>query len=110
MFFDYIDVKDFAEIVETFIKRDIKDRTYNICRGENIDLLSLANIIRDVDGRELSVNVVQDGYKPEYTGSNTRFLQEFGDFEFASFEDSITELYRWYQYESNIDFDALAFA
>ena len=91
-------------IMEKFIQCEPEYRTYNICRGESIDLLSIAQIIKDIDGRGLSIRVSKDGLNPEYTGDNSRFLNEFGPFEFVHFPDSIRELYDWYQCDSGLDY------
>jgi GDP-L-fucose synthase len=106
MNFDYIYVKDFVKIVDLFITRDPKHRTYNICRGESIDLLTLAKIIKDVDGGgdETRIIVKNEAIKPEYTGDNSRFQTEFGPYKFVKFKDSVKELYDWYKYKSGLTF------
>ncbi len=110
MYFDYLYVDDFSRIVDMFINNDAEKRSYNICTGESIDLLSLAKIIKDVDGRELPITIKEDGFNPEYTGDNTLFLQEFGKFDFTKPEKAISELYRWYKESSDIVFDSKDFS
>ena len=106
MYFDYLYINDFSRILDLFINREVEHRTYNICRGESIDLLSLAEIIAETDGNGLAIEVIQEGLNREYSGTNMRFLEEFGPFDFTEFEDSIGELYRWYKVDSKIKFES----
>lgn len=102
MFFDYLYINDFSQIVDMFIHRDSQRHSYNICTGKPIDLLTLAQIIRIIDGRGLPITLKEEGFKKEYTGDNTLFLQEYGDFDFTPPEEAIEELYRWYKEPGNI--------
>jgi GDP-L-fucose synthase len=110
MFFDYLYIDDFLRIAEIFIKQDSKHRTYNICTGKSVDLLTLAKIINEIDGRDLPIIIKQDGLNPEYSGDNTLFLQEYCPFDFTEPEKAIGELYRWYRDSSNIVFDIKDFS
>jgi len=109
MYFDYLYVNDFSRIVEMFINKDAAKRNYNICTGKSIDLFTLAEIIRKIDGRNISINIKEEGLNPEYSGDNTLFLQEYGKFNFTQPEKAISELYHWYKDSSNIVFDAKEF-
>jgi len=104
MGFDFLVVDDFAPMLQAFMSGSPLHRSYNVCRGEGIDLLRLAEIIRDVDGKDVSIEVKADGKNPEYTGDNSRFVDEFGIPEFSSFHSSVEKLYKWYAEDSGIDF------
>lgn len=110
MFFDYLYITDFLRISEFFVKQESAHRTYNICTGTRIDLLSLAKIIREVDGNRHTITVKEEGENPEYSGCNDRFLKEFGPFEFTPHASAIAELYDWYKNSSGLSFDAKEFA
>lgn len=110
MYFDYLYVNDFSRILDLFLNSEVKHRTYNICRGKSIDLISLAEIIVEKDGNGLAIEVMQEGLNKEYSGANFRFLDEFGPFHFTEFEDSIGELYRWYQADSEIKLEPSLFS
>lgn len=105
MFFDYLYINDFLQILEMFLHQDAQRRSYNICTGKPIDLLTLARIIRKVDGRALPINIKEEGFKKEYTGDNTFFLREYGNFDFTPPEKAIEELYFWYKEPDNIELD-----
>jgi len=109
MYFDYLYVNDFSRIVEMFIKNNVKKRSYNICTGKTIDLISLARNIIKIDGRNLPIVVKEEGLKSEYSGDNKLFMNEFDGFEFISPEKAIDELYLWYKDSSNIIFDKRMF-
>ncbi len=109
MFLDYLYIVDFLKIVEMFVKKDTKQRTYNICTGKSVDLITLAEIIKEVDGKGLPIIIKQDGLNSEYSGDNTLFLQEFGEFNFTQHKKAISELYYWYKDTSGLMFDAKDF-
>jgi len=109
MFFDYLYIEDFLKIVEKFIHGDPRERTYNICTGNRIDLLALGKMIKGICGREVPIVVKQEGWNPEYSGDNTRFLKEFSEFSFTEPLRAITELYAWYRDASKIVFDPKEF-
>jgi GDP-L-fucose synthase len=102
MFFDYQYIDDFSKIVDMFIHKDPSMRSYNICTGRPIDLLTLAQIIQKVDGGRVPITVREDGLKTAYYGDNTLFLQEYGRFDFTPPERAIEELYRWYKDSNNV--------
>jgi len=103
--FDYMYVNDFSNILANFIKKEPKHSTYNACTGKVIEFLTLVKIINDIDGRELPIEIKQEGINPEYSGDNSRFINEFGPINFTKFEDSVHELYNWYKFKSNLSFD-----
>jgi GDP-L-fucose synthase len=107
MLFDYLYVNDFSRMLEIFIKNDPLQKSYNICTSDPIDFLTYAAMIRDVDGGDLIIEVKQEGMNTEYSGDNTRFLQEFGNFSFTEPEVAISELYDWYRNTSGIKFDQM---
>lgn len=109
MYFDYLYVDDFSRIVEMFINKDAAKRSYNICTGKSIDLLTLAEIIRKIDGSNLPINIKEEGFNAEYSGDNTLFSQEYGKFNFTPPEKAIRELYNWYKDSSKIVLDAKDF-
>jgi GDP-L-fucose synthase len=106
MYFDYLYVDDFVRIVELFLGSEPARRSYNICTGHRVDLLSLAGMIREIDGRGRPITVKEEGLKPEYTGDNSRFLNDFGAFDFTPHEQAVAELYRWYRDSGLVVLDA----
>jgi UDP-glucose 4-epimerase len=109
VYFDYLYIDDFSRIVEMFINKDAVKRSYNICTGKTIDLLTLAKIVRQIDGRDMLIDIKEDGLGVEYSGDNTLFLREFGEFDFTQPEKAISQLYYWYKDKSGLVFNAKYF-
>jgi len=109
MVFDYIYVKDFARILEMFMQREPAHRSYNVCNGDPVDLMTYAKIIQKIDGRGIPITVREEGNNPEYSGDSTRFVREFGAFAFTPPEQAVRELYQWYKESSGIEFDQAVF-
>ena len=109
VYFDYLYVDDFSRIVEMFIEKDAEKRSYNICTGRSVDLFSLAEIIRQIDGRDIPIDIKEDGLNAEYSGDNTRFLLEFGEFNFTQLKEAASQLYYWYRNKSGLMFNVKDF-
>lgn len=109
VYFDYLWVEDLCDIMHWFIKNEPQHRHYNVCRGNRIDLYSLACIIKEILNINCNIKVAEDGWKPEYTGNNGRLLKEIGDYHFTGFEESIQVLCEFYKNNfDKIDADMLA--
>lgn len=104
VYFDYLYIDDFCKIVKWFIEHDTKHREYNITSGKSIDLLTIANMVREVSGRKLPIYVCNEGLANEYSGSNQRLLSEIGEFTFTPMENAVQDLYKWY-YNNQKDID-----
>ena len=68
-----------------------------MCKGEKIDLYSLACVIRETLNVDCDIIVGEPGWKSEYTGNNDRLLNEIGDFNFSGYKETIKELYEYYK-------------
>lgn len=100
--FDYLYINDFCSMVNTFINSTPVYHTYNATSGRKIELIKLAEIIKKVSGHdELPIYICKPGYGNEYTASNSRFINEFGKYEFMSYDDSISDLLEYYNSISN---------
>jgi len=89
-YFDYMQVFDLVKAVEYIVEGAPKYHDYNVCSGKAVSLKEIAEKIREHMGCENQIIVLQDGLNREYTASNQRFMNEFGDwFEFTSLDDGI---------------------
>jgi len=96
--FDYVYIDDFIKILRWFLEQEhTQYKHYNVCTGTPIDLVSLANVIKRVSGKDIEIQVGNDGMGREYTGNNDRLMAEMGDFQLTSTEKSVRELYEWYE-------------
>ncbi len=91
--FDYLYIDDLCKIVEYFVKNKSSKRFLNITPTHSIDLLTIANIINKKSAFKSEIIVKNEGLNNEYTGDNTRLLQEIGDFTFTSYKAGINNLF-----------------
>ncbi len=106
--FDYLFVDDLLPILEHFIIHDAAHKSYNATPDHSIDLLSLAEMVRDNSGKELPILVAADGMGPEYSGDNNRLRAEISDLKFTPIQSSVEQLYAWYSdHKHLIDRDVL---
>ncbi len=96
VFFDYLYIDDLVRIVRWFMENEPRHRRYHVCTGKRSYLYTLARMVRSVSGKDLDIQVERDGYGPEYTGDNTRLIEELGGFQFTRLQDGITALYQYY--------------
>jgi len=95
--FSYLYVDDFARIVEHFIGHDGRHKFYNAVPDETADLLSIANMVNEISGKELSIIVKKPGMGNEYSGGNSRLREEVPKFRFTPMKDGVGKLYSWYK-------------
>ena len=96
VYFDYLYIDDFVEILDYFINHKTQFNTYNVCRGISVNLLTIAKKINGIAQKKSKIIVNQRGLGNEYTANNTRLLNEIGSFKFKDFDLSLIELYTWY--------------
>jgi UDP-glucose 4-epimerase len=108
--FDYLYVNDLAKLTAWFTEHNPKYKTYNVCRGEVSELLSIAEIGVRISGKDPPIQVIQQGFASEYSGDNSRLIEEIGSFAFTPIDDAIRDLYTWYEeHIDEIDREALRF-
>lgn len=98
IFFDYLYVNDFAEILRTFIEaKRIPHKQFNVCTGAPIDVTDIARRIIEASGNtRVRVRAKKRGYGREYSGDNSRLLSFIPTLQFTPLEAAIPELYAWY--------------
>jgi UDP-glucose 4-epimerase len=113
--FDYLYIKDLAKITDWFIENDARDKAYNVCSGRAVPLTEIARqvalVSTEISGFEASprVAVLSEGMGREYSADNSRMLTEMGGYQFWDLQDSIRDLYAWYQQHEKIDVESLKF-
>jgi GDP-L-fucose synthase len=95
--FDYLYVRELAELLSWFLEHELRDKTYNVCRGETFTLLQLAEMVAAAAGNSPEIRVRNPGLGAEYSGDNARLMGEIGGFHFHAMSDSVRELYGWYR-------------
>jgi GDP-L-fucose synthase len=96
LFFDYMDIEDLVKITEWFINNGAKEKIYNVCTGLTLDLLSLAKRVISVSEKKIDIIIGKPGLGIEYSGNNSKLLNEINGYAFKNIDVSIAELYKWY--------------
>lgn len=96
--FDYIYVKDIVKIIDYFIGKKPKHKFYNIGTGDSIDLLTIVKKILQISGKKLPIIINNPGFNNEYTCDVSRFSSEFPNFQYTGFDQSIKELFKYYEH------------
>lgn len=110
VYFDYLYIDDFCRIVHWFIDNQPKYMDYNVTSGKRVDLISIANMVNKISENAVPIIICSNGLAKEYTSSNTRLLEEIGDFNFVSLESSIRDLFAWYdKHNHEIDLVSLLY-
>jgi len=102
VYFDYLWVDDLVRVMEWFIESIPSHKHYNVCRGDRIDLYSLACMVREILNIDCEIIVSEPGWKPEYSGNNERLLNEMGKFQFTAYDDTIRLLGDFYRENINL--------
>lgn len=95
--FDFIFIDDLVRIISYFVENVPAHKAYNITPSQSINLVDLAKTVNDISGFRSEITVVKPGLNYEYTGDNSRLLQEMGGFEFTAYSDGIKMLYNFLQ-------------
>jgi UDP-glucose 4-epimerase len=95
--FDYLYVDDLMPILDYFIHNKSKYRSYNITPDHSVELRWLAEIVKTVSGKSVSINIAEEGMGMEYSGDNSRLRAEIPLLMFTPHEDAIRKLNGWYQ-------------
>ena len=92
--FDYFHVTDLGRVIAWMINAKPQHHTYNVCSGEPIPILDIAKTVKRLMESDLKIEVFQEGWNREYTGSNARLIREYPG-KFVSLEDGIKMQIKW---------------
>lgn len=99
VFFDYVYIDDFVNIINYFINHEAKHKFYNIGAGKKIDILTIAKKINSISDEQSKIIIKNKGLNHEYSCDNKRIVNELKKFKFTSFDQSLQKLYLWYKRE-----------
>jgi GDP-L-fucose synthase len=94
--FDYMFIDDVVEITDWFINNNPKEKVFNVCTGVAISLSELAKKILKITGKKLDIIILKEGMGREYSGDNTKLINEIDNFSFKNIDECILDLYNWY--------------
>ncbi len=94
--FDYLYIDDLMHVIDYFIKNDGEHVAYNLTPDNAIELYSLAEKVLRISGKDLPIQVAQEGLAIEYSGDNKRLQNEIKSLSFTPIDKAIKQLYSWY--------------
>lgn len=107
--FSYLYIDDLMPIIERFIENEQKYKSYNIVPDNYVELCDIASYISKLNGW-VDVKIGNSGYWLDYYWSNMRLKNEYKNVKFMSINDSILDLFDWYNKNINkIDRNSLLF-
>lgn len=96
--FDYLYIDDLVKIIHYFIEN--KQKKYNIMNltpKESITLSQIAQTVNEISGNESKIVINNPVMNDEYTGDNSRLIEELGGFEFTSYLQGLKKYYNQYR-------------
>lgn len=95
---DFSDVRVIVQIYCLLLEREFAGETFNICSGNSFSLRDILSLIAKISGYEINVQVtpafVRHNEVKYQCGSNLKLINEIGDFNIISLEDTL----RWMLY------------
>lgn len=92
VWFDFLFVTDIYPIIMHFIEYPSKHRFYNLCSGERILISSIAREVQRQMGSNLPIVFEKEGLNLEYTGMNTRLLNEMPNWKLTNISGGIKKI------------------
>ena len=97
--FDYLWIDDLIRIVRRFIVRPPRQRLINVTPTQSCELREISEIVRDLSGKKISI-ICDESFGCEYTGDNTRLLEEIPDMTFTSLQEGLKKLFLFLEEEN----------
>lgn len=106
--FDYLFVDDLVEIVAAFLQETAPGGVYNATPDEAIELSRVAQLVREVSGKEVPIEIAAQGMGPEYSGSNEKLRAALPEVRFTPIRTAVAGLWDYYvQHRARLSVEAL---
>jgi len=100
--FDYLWIDDLMPVLEHFIQNNPGEKAFNITPDKSVELLRIAEIVKNVSGKQIDIKVSTEGMGMEYSGDNSLLHKEMPSLQFTPMETAIEMLYHWYESNQHI--------
>lgn len=94
---DYMHIDDFLPVVEWFFDARPQYHTYNLSSSRRMDLLSIAQIVKEEARVNVPIYVCQEGMGNEYSADNSRILAECDCLRVPPMAQSVAKLLAYYR-------------
>jgi len=91
--FDYLFIEDLCKIAEIFIQNKPKDKFINVTPTQSVSLIEIAQAVNKISDFKSEIIIKEQGLNNEYTGDNSRLLEQIKDFQFAAIENGLEKLF-----------------
>ena len=95
--FDFLYIEDLPEIVAWFIEHTPKWHDYNVVHGQEYRLMELAEMVRQISGKELPVIPLSNERNLDYSADVTRLRAEMDGLHITPMKQALEELYHYYE-------------
>jgi nucleoside-diphosphate-sugar epimerase len=97
VYFSWLDINDFLTILTYFLNNTPKYCSYNVTPPNAVDILSIAKQINAVSDFKSEIFVENEGLNLEYSGDNSRLMDEIRNLNFTPVIESLTGLVEYYK-------------
>ncbi len=94
--FDFLYVDDLITSVKWVLENKPQYQDYNVCTASPIELLKMAEIVKDISGQQIEVACLMEGMNLEYTGDNRRLNKEI-EWRLTPVEFGLKKLFEYYK-------------
>lgn len=91
--FDYLYIEDLARIIDYFLKNDSKNNIINVTPTKSISLFEISEIVNEISDYKSEIIIKNPELGNEYTGNNSRLLEEIPDFKFTEYKVGLKNFY-----------------
>lgn len=95
--FSYLYIADLMPILDFFITHNTKYKTYNITPDTETELLTAAQAVQKIGGKNNPIQVANAGYGLNYSGNNARLKAEMPHIAFTPLETAVKKLFNYYR-------------
>lgn len=97
MMFDYLYIDDLVSAIDSILTCTPKHHHYNLCSGKVVSLYDLAEMVQEETGTSAKIVMAGTDWKPEYSGDNSRFINEFGGKFVTSMRGAVRNMIAYYR-------------
>ena len=97
--FDYLFIEDLCRIIDHFISNQPKENIINVTPTDSVMLSEISKIVNEISDFKSEITIKNPVLGNEYTGDNSRLLQEIPDFKFTPLQIGLKKFYDYLKKE-----------
>lgn len=108
--FSYLWIDDLLPVLDHFIANPGRHVAYNVTPDGTLELARIAELVREICGKDVEIRIGRPGMGPEYTGDNRRLRDEIPGLSFTDIRTAVGRLRDYYSScRGRIDRESLLF-